>query len=47
MSDGNSRLGKPVDLMDDGFAYAYLAASLASRVTGGTAYGDGGAHIVV
>ena len=46
MSDGNSRLGKPVDLMDDGFACAYLATSLASRVTGGTAYGDGGANIV-
>ena len=39
-------LGKPVDIIDAGFAYAYLATSLASRVTGGTVYVDGGAHIV-
>ena len=32
--------------MDAGFACAYLATSLASRVTGGTVYVDGGANIV-
>jgi hypothetical protein len=39
-------LGEPVDIMDAGFACAYLATPLASRVTGGTVYEDGGAHIV-
>jgi enoyl-[acyl-carrier protein] reductase I len=39
-------LGELVDIMDVGFACAYLATSLARRVTGGTVYVDGGANIV-
>ncbi len=39
-------LGELVDIMDVGFACAYLATSLAKRVTGGTVYIDGGANIV-
>jgi enoyl-[acyl-carrier protein] reductase I len=39
-------LGELVDVMDVGFACAYLATSLARRVTGGTVYVDGGANII-
>jgi enoyl-[acyl-carrier protein] reductase I len=35
-----------VDIMDVGFACAYLATLLARRVIGGTVYVDGGANIV-
>jgi len=39
-------IGELVDIMDVGFACAYLATSLARRITGGTVYVDGGANIV-
>jgi len=39
-------LGELVDIMDVGFACAYLATSLAKRITGGTVYVDGGANII-
>jgi enoyl-[acyl-carrier protein] reductase I len=39
-------LGELVDIMDVGFTCAYLATSLARRVTGGTVYVDGGANII-
>ena len=39
-------LGELVDIMDVGFACAYLATPLARRITGGTVYVDGGTHIV-
>lgn len=39
-------LGELVDIMDVGFACAYLAAPFARRITGGTVYVDGGANIV-
>lgn len=39
-------LGELVNIMDVGFACAYLAMSLARRITGGTVYVDGGANIV-
>ena len=39
-------LGELVDIMDVGFACAYLASALARRITGGTVYVDGGANIV-
>jgi enoyl-[acyl-carrier protein] reductase I len=39
-------LGELVDIMDVGFVCAYLATSLARRITGGTVYVDGGANIV-
>jgi len=39
-------LGELVDIMDVGFACAYLATPLARRITGGTVYVDGGANIV-
>jgi enoyl-[acyl-carrier protein] reductase I len=35
-------LGELVDIMDVGFACAYLATPLAKRITGGTIYVDGG-----
>jgi enoyl-[acyl-carrier protein] reductase I len=41
-----SPLGELVDILDVGFACAYLATSLARRMTGGTVYVDGGANIV-
>ncbi len=38
-------LGELVDIMDVGFTRAYLATSLARRITGGTVYvADGGAE---
>jgi enoyl-[acyl-carrier protein] reductase I len=39
-------LGELVDIMDVGFTCAYLATSLAKRITGSTVYVDGGANIV-
>ncbi len=39
-------LGELVDIMDVGFACAYLATPFARRITGGTVYVDGGAHII-
>jgi enoyl-[acyl-carrier protein] reductase I len=39
-------LGELVDIMDVGFACAYLATSLARRITGGTVYVDGGANVI-
>jgi enoyl-[acyl-carrier protein] reductase I len=39
-------LGELVDVMDVGFTCAYLATSLARRITGGTVYVDGGSNIV-
>jgi enoyl-[acyl-carrier protein] reductase I len=39
-------LGELVDIMDVGFACAYLASPLARRITGGTVYVDGGANAV-
>jgi enoyl-[acyl-carrier protein] reductase I len=39
-------LGELVDIMDVGFACAYLATPFAHRITGGTVYVDGGANIV-
>ncbi len=38
-------LGELVDIMDVGFACAYLATPYARRITGGTIYVDGGASI--
>jgi len=39
-------LGELVDIMDVGFACAYLATPFARRITGGTVYVDGGANVV-
>ena len=39
-------LGELVDVMDVGFACAYLASDIARRITGGTIYVDGGANVV-
>ncbi len=39
-------LGELVDIMDVGYACAYLATPFARRITGGTVYVDGGANIV-
>ena len=39
-------LGELVDIMDVGYACAYLATEFAHRVTGGTVYVDGGANVV-
>lgn len=39
-------LGELVDIMDVGFACAYLATDFARRITGGTIVVDGGASIV-
>jgi len=41
-----SPLGELVDIMDVGFACAYLASGFARRITGGTIYVDGGANVV-
>ncbi len=38
-------LGELVDIMDVGFACAFLATPYARRITGGTIYVDGGANI--
>ncbi len=39
-------VGEPVDIMDVGYACAFLASPYASRMTGETLYVDGGANIV-
>jgi enoyl-[acyl-carrier protein] reductase I len=39
-------LGELIDVMDVGFACAYLATPFARRITGGTVYVDGGTNIV-
>jgi enoyl-[acyl-carrier protein] reductase I len=39
-------LGELVDIMDVGYACAYLATPFAHRITGGTVYVDGGVNIV-
>jgi len=39
-------LGELVDIMDVGFACAYLATPLARRITGGVVYVDGGANLI-
>ncbi len=39
-------IGELVDIMDVGFACAYLATPCARRVTAGTIYVDGGVHVV-
>jgi enoyl-[acyl-carrier protein] reductase I len=39
-------LGELVDIMDVGWACAYLATPFARRITGGTVYVDGGTNIV-
>ena len=39
-------LGELVDIMDVGYACAYLATPFAHRITGGTVYVDGGTNIV-
>ncbi|HEY1941264.1 MAG TPA: enoyl-ACP reductase FabI [Roseiarcus sp.] len=39
-------LGELVDIMDVGYACAYLATPLARRITGGTVYVDGGVNLV-
>ena len=41
-----SPIGELVDIMDVGFACAYLATPFARRITGGTVFIDGGANIV-
>ena len=39
-------LGELVDIMDVGYACAYLATPFAKRITGGTVYVDGGANLI-
>jgi enoyl-[acyl-carrier protein] reductase I len=39
-------LGELVDIMDVGFACAYLATPYARRISGQTVYVDGGLHIM-
>jgi enoyl-[acyl-carrier protein] reductase I len=39
-------IGELVDVMDVGFACAFLATPYARRITGGTIYVDGGVHVV-
>jgi enoyl-[acyl-carrier protein] reductase I len=39
-------IGELVDIMDVGFACAFLATPYARRITGGTIYVDGGVHVV-
>ena len=39
-------VGELVDIMDVGFACAYLATPYARRITGGTVYVDGGVHVM-
>src|SRR5882672_2351369 len=39
-------LGELVDIMDVGWACAYLATSYAHRITGGTVYVDGGVNVI-
>jgi enoyl-[acyl-carrier protein] reductase I len=39
-------VGELVDIMDVGFACAYLATPYARRISGDTVYVDGGVHIM-
>ena len=39
-------IGELVDIMDVGFACAYLATPFAKRITGGTVYVDGGVNLI-
>ncbi len=39
-------IGELIDIMDVGFACAYLATPLAKRITGGTVYVDGGVNLI-
>jgi enoyl-[acyl-carrier protein] reductase I len=41
-----SPIGELVDIMDVGFACAYLATPFAQRITGGTVFVDGGFNII-
>jgi enoyl-[acyl-carrier protein] reductase I len=41
-----SPIGELVDIMDVGFACAYLASDFGRRITGGTIYIDGGANVI-
>ena len=43
---GRAPIHELVDIEDVGFACAYLATDFARRITGGTIYIDGGAHVV-
>lgn len=43
---GRAPLGELVDIMDVGFATAYLATPYARRISGNVVYVDGGAHIM-
>jgi enoyl-[acyl-carrier protein] reductase I len=43
---GKAPVGELVDIMDVGFACAYLATPYARRITGGTVYVDGGVSIM-
>ncbi|ODV41732.1 enoyl-ACP reductase [Cupriavidus sp. UYMMa02A] len=43
---GRAPLGELVDIMDVGFATAYLATSYARRISGNVVYVDGGVHIM-
>jgi enoyl-[acyl-carrier protein] reductase I len=43
---GKAPLGELVDIMDVGFACAYLATPYARRISGETVYVDGGVHIM-
>ena len=43
---GKAPVGELVDIMDVGFACAYLATPYARRITGGTVYVDGGMNIM-
>lgn len=43
---GRAPLGEVVDVMDVGFATAYLATPYARRISGNTVYVDGGVHIM-
>ncbi len=39
-------LGELIDIMDVGYACAYLATPFAKRITGGTVYVDGGVNLI-
>jgi len=43
---GKAPVGELVDIIDVGFACAYLATPYARRITGGTVYVDGGVNIM-
>ncbi|AOY91604.1 enoyl-[acyl-carrier-protein] reductase [Cupriavidus sp. USMAA2-4] len=43
---GRAPLGELVDIMDVGFATAYLATRYARRLSGNTVYVDGGVHVM-